>query len=68
MRDLQPTSKAVKALGMSDRTLRNLRQQGVLQPGLHFAVRGSGITRPRLLWDVPAIQQALAQRACDLLS
>jgi hypothetical protein len=68
MRTLLPTSQATKVLGVSDRTLRTLRQEGVLRPGEHFAVKGSGTFRPNLIWDVSAVQEALAQRAQDLMA
>lgn len=68
MRTLLPTPQATKVLGLSDRTLRTLRQEGVLRPGEHFAVKGSGTSRPNLLWDVTAVQEALAKRAQDLMA
>jgi len=68
MRTFLPTSQATKVLGLSDRTLRTLRQEGVLRPGEHFAVKGSGTSRPNLTWDVTAVQEALAKRAQDLMA
>lgn len=57
------TSEVVVQLRTSDSTLRRLRREGVLKPGLHFRAIGSGTVRPSLLWDPQATDAALAQRS-----
>lgn len=57
------TSEVVVQLRTSDSTLRRLRKEGVLKPGLHFRAIGSGTVRPSLLWDAAAVDAALAQRS-----
>jgi excisionase family DNA binding protein len=58
------TTKEVAArLRTSDSTLRRLRREGVLRPGLHFRAIGGGTVRPSLLWDPEATDNALAQRS-----
>jgi hypothetical protein len=62
------TREAVEALRTSDSTLRRLRKEGVLKPGLHFRGQGSGTNRPALLWNIAAADQALAQRSRRVLA
>jgi hypothetical protein len=57
------TAEVVDQLRTSDSTLRRLRKEGVLKPGLHFRAIGSGTIRPSLLWDAAATDAALAQRS-----
>ena len=57
------TTEACIALHVSDSTLRRLRRMGVLQAGVHFRAVGAGISKPALLWDVKATDEALANRS-----
>ena len=50
-------------LHISDTTLRRMRREGFLKPGIHFRAIGSGTVKPALLWDGDATDQALADRA-----
>jgi predicted ArsR family transcriptional regulator len=61
------TSEAAQQLRISDATLRRLRREGVLKAGVHFRAIGSGTSRPPLLWNVTAADQALAQRSRRVL-
>ena len=61
------TSEAAQQLRISDATLRRLRREGVLKAGVHFRAMGSGTSRPPLLWNVDAADQALAQRSRRVL-
>lgn len=61
------TSEAAQQLRISDATLRRLRREGVLKAGVHFRAVGSGTSRPPLLWNVDAADQALAQRSRRVL-
>lgn len=61
------TSEAAQQLRISDATLRRLRREGVLKAGVHFRAIGSGTSRPPLLWNVDAADQALAQRSRRVL-
>ena len=61
------TQEAAQQLRISDATLRRLRREGVLKAGVHFRAMGSGISRPPLLWNVDAADQALAQRSRRVL-
>lgn len=57
------TQEAANQLRISDATLRKLRREGVLKAGVHFRAMGIGTSRPPLLWNVEASDQALAQWA-----
>lgn len=61
------TDEACEALRISDSSLRRLRKEGVLQPGIHFRAIGGGQIRPALIWDVDASDLALARRSRRLL-
>lgn len=50
-------------LRLSDSTLRRLRREGVLKPGLHYRAIGDGLLKPQLLWDADATDTALANRS-----
>lgn len=50
-----------EALGVSRTTLQALKNQGILQPGIHFYRRGIGL-RGALQWDVQACRQTLQER------
>ena len=62
------TQEAAQQLRVSDATLRRLRREGVLKAGVHFRAMGSGTSRPPLLWNVAAADQALAQRSRRVLT
>lgn len=57
------TVEAVDALRISTTTLRRLRKEGILKPGIHFRVMGAGAIRPPLVWDGAAIDAALVNRS-----
>ena len=62
------TTEVAGALRISDTTLRRLRRQGVLRPGIHYRAMGTGTQRPPLIWDPEAVDQALAKRSKRELS
>ncbi|MEB3260109.1 MAG: helix-turn-helix domain-containing protein [Cyanobacteriota bacterium] len=57
------TREVADRLRTSDSTLRRLRREGVLKPGVHYRGQGLGTLRPVLLWDAVATDAALAQRS-----
>jgi hypothetical protein len=57
------TVEAVDALRISTTTLRRLRKEGILKPGIHFRAMGAGSIRPPLVWDGAAIDAALVNRS-----
>jgi hypothetical protein len=61
------TAEASDQLKLSETTLRRLRLEGALKPGVHFRALGQGTRRPPLLWNVEAVDQALAQRSRRVL-
>jgi excisionase family DNA binding protein len=62
------TSEAAEALRVSTTTLRRLRDEGVLVPGIHYRSLGLGIRRPPLVWDENAVDQTLSKRSKRLLT
>lgn len=62
------TLEACKTLRVSDSTLRRLRQQGVLKPGVHYRALGDGAIKPTLIWDIAATDAALATRSAHIFS
>lgn len=60
------TPEVCAALGIDRRTLNRIIAEGYLQPGKHYRQHGVGQRRPRLLWDVEAVDQALDQRTRKL--
>lgn len=62
------TSEVVESLRVSDQTLRRLRRDGVLRPGIHFRAIGTGEKRPPLLWNPEAVDAELAKRSRRLLT
>ena len=61
------TVEAVDALRISATTLRRLRKEGILKPGVHYRAMGAGSIRPPLVWDGSAIDITLAQRSRRVL-
>jgi len=57
------TVEAVDVLRISATTLRRLRKEGVLKPGVHYRAMGAGSIRPPLVWDGSAIDAALVNRS-----
>lgn len=57
------TLEAVDALRISSTTLRRLRKEGILKPGIHFRAMGAGAIRSPLIWDGEAIDAALTHRS-----
>jgi hypothetical protein len=61
------TQEVAESLRLSDQTLRRLRSEGVLRPGVHYRAVGLGTRRPPLLWDATAVESAMAQRSRRVL-
>ena len=57
------TKEIALELRLSSQTLRRLRSEGVLRPGIHFRALGHGKKRPPLLWNIDAVDQALVTRS-----
>lgn len=57
------TSEAVDVFRISSTTLRRLRKDGVLKPGIHFRAMGAGTVRSPLIWSGEAIDAALTNRS-----
>jgi hypothetical protein len=57
------TKELTSELRLSAQTLRRLRNEGALRPGIHFRAVGQGTKRPPLLWNIDAVDQALATRS-----
>lgn len=53
------TRDVCEAVGLSATTLKELRRQGALVPSKHFRYVGAGRIRPRLVWNVQAVEAAL---------
>ena len=62
MRFTATTKEAVQILRISEATLRRLRRDGILRPGIHYCATGAGCVAPNLLWNPEAVQEALARR------
>ena len=62
------TPEVVDSLRVSDQTLRRLRRDGVLRPGIHFRAIGTGTERPPLVWNPEAVDAELAKRSRRLLT
>jgi hypothetical protein len=60
---LSTASELAAALRLSTRTLTRLVQEGILRPGVHFRAGGLGTVRPRRLYDVAKVDEALGKRA-----
>jgi hypothetical protein len=50
------TKELCESHNFSETTLRRLRKDQVMLPGVHFVIKGHGKTRPRLLWDPLAVE------------
>lgn len=61
------TREVTELLRLSDATLRRLRKDGVLKPGVHFRAVGFGTQKPALLWDPTATDAALANHSRRVL-
>lgn len=57
------TRECAEKLHTSERTLRLLRLEGHLRPGIHYRAIGTGKVRPTLLWNLAATEAALAKRS-----
>ena len=60
------TLELCAALGIGRKTLRQLIAEGYLQPGKHYRQHGVGRSRPRLMWDIEAADQAISYRTMKL--
>lgn len=49
--------------GFSIKTLYRFKKQEVLRPKIHFIAKGLGTTRPRLMWNLAKVQEALINRS-----
>lgn len=56
------TGEVEDALRVSKNTLTRLRAAEVLRPGVHFTAAGVGLKRPKLRWDLPAVEETLGKR------
>ena len=57
------TLEAAEVFRISATTLRRLRTEGILKPGIHFRAMGAGTVRSPLIWDGEAIDAALTHRS-----
>lgn len=60
------TSQVCAALAIDRRTLKRIIAEGFLQPGEHYRQHGVGRIRPRLRWNLAAVEQALTLRSRQL--
>lgn len=60
------TLELCASLGIGRKTVRHLIAEGYLQPGKHYRQHGVGKQRPRLMWDIPAVDQAISYRTTKL--
>lgn len=56
------TPEVCAALGIDRRTLNRIIAEGYLQPGKHYRQHGVGQRRPRLRWNLEAVDEAISQR------
>lgn len=56
------TSQVCAALAIDRRTLKRIIAEGFLQPGEHYRQHGVGRVRPRLRWNLEAVDEAISQR------
>lgn len=56
------TAEAAKVLRTSSRTLLLLKKEGAFRAGIHYRPLGIGKVRPKLLWDITAVEAALVKR------
>lgn len=68
MRFTLTTKEAATELRTSESTLRRLRKEGVLKPGVHFIAVGAGAVAPNILWSASEVQEALAKRTRRLMA
>lgn len=57
------TLEVCEALGIGERVLKRLRDEGTLVSGRHFRYVGSGRKRPRLRWNLTATDEAITHRS-----
>jgi hypothetical protein len=58
------TAEVCAEFRTSPSTIRRLRIEGTLRPGVHFIAAGVGQKTPRQLrWSLEAVETALAKRA-----
>jgi hypothetical protein len=57
------TAEAAKALRTSARTLLLLKKEGAFRAGVHYRPLGCGKVRPKLVWDITAVETALVKRS-----
>ena len=58
--------KLSKALGCSDRTINELKNLGVLIPGVHFYAVGNGTIRGKHMYSLEDCRAALLERTAEL--
>jgi len=68
MRFTLTTKEAATELRTSESTLRRLRKEGVLKPGVHFIAVGAGAVAPNMLWSASEVQETLAKRTRRLMA
>lgn len=57
------TEEAVSLFRISSTTLRRLRKDGILKPGIHYRAMGAGSIRSPLIWNGEAIEATLTNRS-----
>lgn len=57
------TAQVCEAIGLSASTLKELRRQGVLVNGRHYRFAGAGKLRPRIRWNLAAVEDAITVRS-----
>lgn len=63
MRFSSTTKELTQQIRCSETTLRRLRREGVLKPGVHFIGLGTGTKSPTLAWSLEAVEEALRLRS-----
>ncbi|MBD2718104.1 helix-turn-helix domain-containing protein [Synechococcus sp. FACHB-909] len=56
------TAELAEILQISHKTIQRLRADGSLRPAKHYVAVGAGSVRPRLRWDLAAVEEALRLR------
>lgn len=61
------TEEAVALFRISSTTLRRLRKDGILKPGIHYRAMGAGVIRSPLIWCGAAVEETLTNRSRSIL-
>lgn len=68
MRFTATSKECAEQLRTSESTLRRLRKEGVLKPGVHFIAVSAGLVAPNLRWNPAEVQETLAKRTRRLVA